>query len=129
MIFQGTEVPYSTTSADGTKIEFKDAGLKLAVTPSVIGDGNLMMAIAVNKDTVDLTATLPPITKSSITTNLVTKDGSIVVIGGIYTHTKGETKDGVPGLSDVPAVGRLFRRDTNDNKRKELMIFIAPKII
>lgn len=129
VIFQGTEVPYSTTSADGTKVEFKDAGLKLAVTPSVIGDGNLMMAIAVNKDTVDLTAELPPITKSSITTNLVTRDGSIVVIGGIYTQTKGESNDKVPGLGDIPIAGRLFRRDTNDNNRKELMIFISPKII
>lgn len=129
VIFQGTEVPYSTTSADGTKIEFKDAGLKLAVTPSVVGDGNLMMAIAVNKDTVDLTQELPPITKSSITTNLVTKDGSIVVIGGIYTQIKGDSNDRVPGLGDIPLAGKLFRRDTNSDHRKELLIFMAPKIL
>lgn len=129
IIFQGTQVPYSTTSADGTKIEFKDAGLRLAVTPSVVGDGNLMMAIAVNKDTVDLTAALPPITKSSINTNLVTKDGSIVVIGGIYTQTKSDSNDKVPGLGDIPVAGKLFRREANSNNRKELMIFIAPKII
>lgn len=129
VIFQGTEVPYSTTSADGTKIEFKDAGLKLAVTPSVVGDGNLMMTIAVNKDTVDLTQALPPITKSSITTNLVTKDGSIVVIGGIYTQTKGDGNDKVPGVGDIPLAGKLFRRDSNSNHKKELMIFMAPKIL
>ncbi len=129
VIFQGTQVPYSTTSADGTKIEFKDAGLKLAVTPSVVGDGNLMLAIAVNKDTVDLTQALPPITKSTITTNLVTKDGSIVVIGGIYTQTKADGSDKVPGLGDIPVAGKLFRRDNNSNSKKELMIFISPKIL
>lgn len=129
IIFQGTQVPYSTTSADGTKVEFKDAGLKLAVTPTVVGDGNLLMAIAVNKDSVDLSKSLPPITKSSITTNLVTRDGSIVVIGGIYTQTKDDSNDKVPGLGDIPMAGKLFRRDANDNHRKELMIFIAPKVI
>lgn len=129
VIFQGTEVPYSTTSADGTKIEFKDAGLKLAVTPSVVGDGNLMLAIAVNKDTVDLTKALPPITKSSITTNLVTRDGSIVVIGGIYTQTKSDDIGKVPGLGSIPIAGKLFRRDVNTHNKKELMIFISPKVI
>jgi len=129
VIFQGSEIPYTTTSSDGTKIEFKEAGLKLAVTPSVVGDGNLMMAIEVNKDTADTSITNPPITQSRITTNLVTKDGSVVVIGGIYTQTKTDGYDKVPGLGDIPFAGKLFRRDSNSNNRKELMIFMSPKTI
>ncbi len=128
-IFQGSDIPYTTTSADGTKIEFKEAGLKLAVTPSVVGDGNLMMAIQVNKDTADTTVSNPPITKSEITTNLVTKDGSIVVIGGIYTQTKTNDNDKVPGLGNIPVAGKLFRRDAKSDNKSELVIFISPKVI
>lgn len=129
VIFQGNEVPYETTSQEGTKVEFKEAGLKLAVTPSIIGDGNLMLNLAVNKDTVDTTVDNPPITKSELKTNLVTKDGEIVVMGGIYTESKAKTKDSVPGLGKIPGVGKLFSRDTNDNERNELLIFIAPRVL
>lgn len=128
-IFQGTEVPYETVSADGTSIEFKSAGLNLEVTPTVVGDGNLMMQISLNKDTVDTSISNPPITSSSINTNLVTRDGSIVVIGGIYTQSKTDSEDKVPFFGDLPGAGKLFRRDGRTNDRKELMIFIAPRII
>ncbi len=129
VIFQGDEVPYETVSQDGTKIEFKEAGLKLAVTPSIVGDGNLMLSLAVNKDTVDTTVDNPPITKSEIKTNLVTKDGEIVVMGGIYTESKIDARDKVPGLGDIPGIGRAFRRDSKTDGRKELIIFIAPKVL
>ncbi|PIR39379.1 MAG: hypothetical protein COV35_02360 [Alphaproteobacteria bacterium CG11_big_fil_rev_8_21_14_0_20_39_49] len=128
-IFQGTEVPYETVSADGTSIEFKSAGLNLEVTPTVVGDGNLMMQISLNKDTVDTSISNPPITSSSINTNLVTKDGSIVVIGGIYTQSKTDSEDKVPFFGDIPGAGKLFRRDGRTDDRKELMIFIAPRVI
>lgn len=128
-IFQGSEIPYSTVSADGTSIEFKQAGLQLSVTPTVVGDGNLMMSINLNKDTADTSQALPPITSSEINTNLVTRDGSIVVIGGIYTQTKSDSASKTPLFGDIPGVGRLFRRDTREDDKKELMIFISPKII
>ncbi len=128
-IFQGTEVPYETVSADGTSIQFKSAGLNLAVTPKVVGDGNLMMSVSLNKDTVDTSQSNPPITSSAIKTNMVTKDGSIVVIGGIYTQSKTDSEDKVPFFGDLPVAGKLFRRDGRANDRKELMIFIAPRII
>lgn len=128
-IFQGTEVPYETVSADGTSIQFKSAGLNLSVTPKVVGDGNLMMSVSLNKDTVDTSQANPPITSSAIKTNLVTKDGSIVVIGGIYTQDKTDTEDKVPFFGDLPYAGKLFRRDGRSNARKELMIFLAPRII
>jgi type IV pilus assembly protein PilQ len=129
IIFQGNEVPYSSVSQDGTQIQFKEAGLKLAVTPSIIGDGNLLLNLKVNKDTVDTSKENPPITKSEIKTNLVTKDGEIVVMGGIYSESNSKTADKVPGLGGIPGVGKLFRRDTKEDSRKELMIFIAPKVL
>lgn len=128
-IFQGSEIPYETVSADGTQIQFKEAGLRLAVTPTVVGDGNLMMSISVNKDTADVSQENPPITKSEINTNLVTRDGSIVVIGGIFTQTKSDATAKVPLFGDIPGAGKLFRRDSTSNDRKELMVFIAPKVI
>ncbi len=129
VIFQGDEVPYETVSEEGTNIEFKEAGLKLAVRPTVVGDGNLVMDITVNKDTVDTSQPNPPIRKSEIKTSLVSRNGSIVIIGGIYDENKTQSSDKVPGLGDVPGAGRLFRRDNAEDNRRELMVFIAPRII
>jgi type IV pilus assembly protein PilQ len=130
VIFQGDEVPYETSSAnEGTKIEFKQAGLRLAVTPTIVGDGTLQLALAVNKDTVDTTKSNPPISKSEIKTNLISKDGSIVVIGGIYTESEGKSVDKVPGVAEVPFLGNLFKRKAKDEGKKELIIFISPKVL
>lgn len=129
VIFQGSEIPYETISQNGTQIQFKEAGLKLAVTPTVVGDGNLMLSLVLNKDSADTTKSNPPITKSQITTNLVTKDNSIVVIGGIYTQTRSDGTSKVPGFGDVPLAGKLFRSDQKSDGKKELMIFISPHIL
>jgi type IV pilus assembly protein PilQ len=128
-IFQGDDIPYATTSQSGTTTEFKKAGLKLSVKPTVVGDGNLMMAVTLNKDSADTSQSNPPISTSQIVTNMVTQDGSIVVIGGIYTQIKTDSSGKVPFFGDIPGAGKLFRNDTRGNNRKELMIFIAPKII
>lgn len=129
IIFQGNEVPYETVSQEGTNIEFKEAGLRLAVTPTIVGDGNLLLTLQVNKDTVDLTQDNPPITKSEIQTNLVTKDGEIVVMGGIYSESETKDNERVPGLGELLGVGKLFSRDSRLDDRNELIIFIAPKVI
>jgi type IV pilus assembly protein PilQ len=128
-IFQGDDIPYATTSQSGTTTEFKKAGLKLVVKPTVVGDGNLMMSVKINKDSADTSQANPPISTSEIMTNMVTKDGSIVVIGGIYSQIKTDSNSKVPLFGDIPGAGRLFRNDTRGNNRTELMIFIAPKII
>ncbi|MDB2415282.1 type IV pilus secretin PilQ [Rickettsiales bacterium] len=128
-IFQGNEVPYATTSDSGTKIEFREAGLKLVVKPTIIGDGNLILNVTVNKDSVDTSVSNPPITKSEIKTTLVSKDGAIVVIGGIYTETVTDSVDRVPLLGEMPVAGKLFRRTTDRDNKKELMIFIAPQTL
>jgi type IV pilus assembly protein PilQ len=129
VIFQGSEIPYETISQNGTQVQFKEAGLRLAVTPTVVGDGNLMLSLILNKDSADTTKSNPPITKSQITTNLVTKDNSIVVIGGIYTQTRNDSTSAVPGFGDLPLAGKLFRKDEKSDGKKELMIFISPHIL
>lgn len=129
IIFQGDEVPFETVSDEGTKVEFKEAGLRLAVLPQVIGDGHLLMNIQVNKDTVDTTIDNPPISKSEIKTSLVSKDGAIVVIGGIYGENKTKATNKVPGFGDLPGIGKLFKRESQQDDRSELMIFIAPRVI
>ncbi len=129
LIFQGTEVPYSTVSTNGTQVQFKEAGIRLEVTPSIIGDGNLVMAIKVNNDSVDTTVSNPPITKSEINTNLVTRDSSVVVIGGLYILKKNNAKSQVPLLGDIPIAGHLFSNNSKLKNKTELMIFMAPKIL
>jgi type IV pilus assembly protein PilQ len=128
-IFQGDEIPYETVSQSGTEIQFKEAGLKLVVTPSVVGDGNIVMNITVNKDTADTSQANPPITKREIKTSLVSRDGSIVVIGGIYTETDSGSISKTPLFGDIPVLGKAFRKTDDAQNRKELMIFIAPQVI
>ena len=84
-VTQGEEIPYQTTSDGTTSTSFKQAALKLEVTPSIIGDGNVLLTIQVNNDTADRTSSTdePPIQKMEIVTKLLVADGDIVVIGGI----------------------------------------------
>lgn len=128
-IFQGSEVPYSTTSNEGTQTEFKEAGLKLSVTPSVVGDGTLIIDVTVNQDTVEVNRDNPPITKREISTRLLVKDGGAAILGGIFLHSETNSKRSVPLLGDIPVVGRLFSARQNRDDRRELLIFIVPTIL
>ncbi len=130
-ISQGKEQPYSTPTGDGstnTDISFKDALLKLDVTPTIVGDGNIIIDISLQKDTVG-TGITPPINKMSIKTRLLVEDKSIVVIGGIYEDTTKNTETKVPFFGDIPFIGNLFKSDVGDVNRDELLIFISPHII
>ena len=129
IIFQGDEVPYFTVSENGTQTQFKEAGIRLAVTPGIIGNDSLMLDIEVNKDTVDTRIDNPPITRRQVSTKLKMADGAMVVIGGIYFNTKLDTVAKVPGLSRIPVIGKLFHRQRKERDVKELLVFIAPKII
>lgn len=128
-IFQGSEVPYSTTSNEGTQTEFKEAGLKLSVTPSVVGDGTLIIDVTVNQDTVEVNRDNPPITKREISTRLLVRDGGAAILGGIFLHSETNAKRSVPILGDIPLVGRLFSSRQNRDDRRELLIFIVPTIL
>ncbi len=129
VIFQGDEIPYQTVSQDGTRTEFKQAGLRLAVTPSVIDDDHLLLDVEINKDTVDVRVPNPPITRREIASRLLVADGDMVVIGGIRLDTRVDAQGRVPVAGELPLVGGLFRDTRARRDVRELMVFILPEIV
>ena len=103
----------------------------MTVTPSIIGDGNVLLDIEVSNDSPDtsLGTDEPAIKTNSITTKLLITDGDIVVIGGIKIDTDTRDSTATPGLSKVPVVGNLFKGKTTSDQRDEMLIFIAPKVV
>ncbi|WP_456393185.1 pilus assembly protein PilQ [Persephonella sp.] len=135
-ISQGIEIPYqATTVAAGglaANIRYKKALLKLNVIPRTTLDGNIIMNIELTQDVPDFGRAVngqPPINTKSITSKVVAKDGSTIVIGGILEKTEQEGESGVPGLRNIPIIGWLFKNKTVNHSNKELLIFITPKII
>ena len=130
-ITQGTEIAYQVTADGTTTTEFKEAALSLVVTPSVIGDGNILLDIQVNNDSPTTVAGSdePAIKTNEIKTKLLVSDGDIVVIGGIKINTATDTKTATPGMSKLPVVGNLFKGKAVSDKMDELLIFIAPRVI
>jgi type IV pilus assembly protein PilQ len=129
-IIQGEEMPYESTSSSGTVTSFKEAALKMTVTPSIIGDGNVLLEIQVNNDTPNRTITgTPGMYKMEISTKLLIADGDIVVIGGIKKHIVSTKKDQMPGVGDIPFIGGLFKKKDKLDEMDELLIFIAPRIL
>jgi type IV pilus assembly protein PilQ len=129
-ITQGVQVPYTSVSSSGSTVELKNANLTLDVTPSIVGDGNVILDISVTNDSVaDATASNPPIDSVAVTTKLLVADESIVIIGGIYTDQSDSTRSKTPGVGDIPIFGNLFKMKQDKDTYKRIFIFIAPKII
>ncbi|MBT6752074.1 MAG: type IV pilus secretin PilQ [Candidatus Thioglobus sp.] len=130
VIIQGEEIPYKTEAeGGGTDIEFKEAGVKLTVTPSIVGDGNIILNVKIEKKTAKTSDANPPIITREITTKLLIKDSTIVVIGGVFTQETVDSTNKVPFFGDLPLVGSLFRYDKDSDVRKELLVFLAPRVI
>jgi len=129
-ITDGTEVPYTATAQLGASpsVQFKNAALQLQVKPSVIGDGNVYLDLVVNKDT-PLTGSPPPISKKELKTKLLIKDGGVAMIGGINKSEATATEDGVPLFGKLPLIGNLFKSKGDLNKKNQLYIFLAPKVL
>jgi type IV pilus assembly protein PilQ len=130
-VTQGEEIPYQTTAEGTTSTSFKEAALKLEVTPSIIGDGNVLLSIKVNNDTPNRAAESdePPINKMEIVTKLLVADGDIVVIGGIKKNVIAQSKSQTPGIGNMPVIGNLFKGKSNSDNLDELLVFIAPRIL
>jgi type IV pilus assembly protein PilQ len=127
-ISQGQSIPYQTTSAEGTKTEFVEAALTLEVTPHITADGSVSMKIKASNNSPG-TGTPPPINKKEATTELVVSNGDTTVIGGIYVDSETESDTGVPFLADIPLLGWLFKSNSKQKTKTELLIFITPKIV
>lgn len=130
-IEQGTEIPYQqATSSGATSVSFKKAVLKLEVTPQITPEGAVFLDVKVNKDSRGQdTASGPAINTKNVQTQVLVENGGTVVLGGIYEQEEKTTITKVPFLGDLPVVGNLFRNRTMINDRKELMIFITPRVV
>lgn len=130
-ISQGQMIPYqNTSSTEGAKTEFVEAALSLEVTPHITADGSVNMKIKASNNSVGTgTGDVPPINKKEATTELVVKNGETTVIGGIYVDSETDGNTGVPFLSDIPLFGWLFKSNSKNNVKNELLIFITPKIV
>ena len=132
IIKSGTEIPYEEkTSSGATSVAFKDAVLELAVTPQITPEGSIIMSVNVKNDSKDSETVngVPIIKKNEVSTQVLVKDGETIVLGGVFTQTKSNTQAKVPLLGDLPLVGSLFRSKSDKSTKKELMIFITPRII
>ena len=132
-IEQGLRIPYLKSTTDGnTSVDFIEANLKLTVTPHVTNDGHVKMMIKAKKDAPDFTVVVlgtPSIDKKEAISEALVNDNGVIVIAGVYTIEKNDGMEGIPLLNKIPLLGWLFKREAKEDKRKDLLIFISPKII
>jgi type IV pilus assembly protein PilQ len=135
-IKQGEEVPYVTESTSGgvvtRTVQFKEAVLKLDVKPTITPEGKISMEIKATNDRPDYTRSIqgnPPIIKNEVDSTVVVHDGDTIVIGGIYKSENENLTSGVPGLYKVPVLGWLFKAENEQRTKREILIFITPKIV
>ncbi|MDE2592670.1 MAG: type IV pilus secretin PilQ [Burkholderiales bacterium] len=131
LIEQGTELPYQTaTSSGATAIAFRKANLKLEVTPQITPEGGIILDVDVNKDSVgQVTSAGYAIDTKHVQTQVLVENGGTVVIGGIYMQNENTTNTKVPFFGDIPVVGNLFKSNTTNSNRSELLIFLTPKVV
>jgi len=133
VIKQGLEIPYQeATSSGATNVQFKEAVLKLEVTPHITPDDRIIMDLVVSKDNADFTRAVlgvPPLEKREVQTRVLVDNGETVVLGGVFERTRANSEEKVPFFGDLPVVGWAFKQQYKEDKKKELLIFITPKII
>ena len=131
IIEQGTELPYqSATSSGATAVSFRKANLSLKVKPQITPDGNIIMTLDINKDSVgQVTAAGFAIDTKHVKTEVLVENGGTVVIGGIYSQDERSNTTKVPFLGDIPVLGHLFRNTGKTDNKTELLVFITPRIV
>lgn len=130
-IAQGVQIPIQTVSNNTVTVTFKDAVLTLKVTPQITAAGTVIMKIALENAAPDFSREvggIPPINTQRANTTVLVSDGQTTVIGGIYTSQEQQSVDKTPGLSRLPFLNWLFKRETLNDQSTELLIFITPKI-
>jgi type IV pilus assembly protein PilQ len=132
-IEQGVSIPFQTFENGDAQLEFVDAVLKLDVTPHITANRSIIMKIKVTRNAPDdsvftLTGS-PAIAKNQVKTETLVKDGQTLVLGGIYIVDKSDRQARVPYLHNIPLIGAMFRSDEHSESRKELLIFVTPRIV
>jgi type IV pilus assembly protein PilQ len=130
-IEQGTEIPYQEASSSGaTSVSFKEAVLKLDVTPQITPDDRIIMDLVVSQDQVGTVfQNVPSIDTREVATQVLVNNGETVVLGGIYEQTKTNSVERVPFFGDLPYVGFLFKTTQKSDTKRELLVFVTPKIV
>jgi type IV pilus assembly protein PilQ len=134
VIKQGAEVPY-TTPASGTSpatVSFKEALLMLEVTPKITDEGKISMEIKASNNSPDYANTVlgnPPIKKSEVESKVVISDGDTIVIGGVMVTNETKAVSGWPWLQKIPVLGWLFKTENINKGKKQLLIFVTPRIL
>lgn len=131
-IEQGVEIPYQEAASSGaTATQFKKAVLSLTVTPHITPDDRIILDLLVTQDTVSDVSNgqAPAIDTQRIGTQVLVNNGETIVLGGIYQQSIISTVSKVPVLGDIPYFGWLFRNSNNFNEKKELLIFVTPRIV
>jgi len=137
VIKQGDEVPYITPASGDSPatVSFKEALLKLEVTPKLTDEGKISMDIKASNDTADWSKAAlnpqgnPPIVKSEVESKVVINDGDTVVVGGILRSSESKSVSGWPWLQKIPVLGWLFKTDSTTREKRQLLIFVTPKIL
>ena len=139
-IIQGQEIPYLQSSSSGAAtIAFKEAVLKLEVTPQITPDDRVNLDLTVTKDSADYAHAIvipgfgatgaPPINKQEVDTRILVDNGQTIVLGGVYEQTKSNRVTRVPFFGELPLIGFLFRSKSEGDDKSELLIFVTPKIV
>jgi len=134
-IEQGTEIPYVQAASSGaTTVTFKKAVLSLEVTPHITPDNKVILDLIITQDTRGDTVSTPTgpataINTQRIETQVLVNNGQTVVLGGIFQQQIVNSVKKVPLLGDIPYLGYMFRSTSEFNEKKELLIFVTPKII
>lgn len=135
-IDQGVEIPYLEAASSGAAtVQFKEAVLSLTVTPQITPDERVVMDLLVTQDSqgeavnVQGGGQVPSINTRSLSTQVLVDNGETVVLGGIYQQEDRDTYDQVPVLGDVPLIGALFRTTGKQRDKRELLLFVTPKIL
>ncbi len=131
-IEQGVEIPYQEAASSGaTATQFKKAVLSLTVTPHITPDDKIILDLIVTQDTVSevKSGLAPAIDTQRIGTQVLVNNGETIVLGGIYQQAIISTVTKIPVLGDIPYLGWLFRTSSQLNEKKELLIFVTPRIV
>jgi type IV pilus assembly protein PilQ len=128
----GEEVPYQETSkGGGTAVTFKKAVLSLKVTPQVLPGNQVLLQLQINQDrpSHQMVLGMPMIQTRQITTNVLVKNGKTIVLGGIYETNREEGQHRLPFLSQVPVLGWLLKEQNTQVNKRELLIFVTPRVV
>jgi type IV pilus assembly protein PilQ len=129
---QGIQIPIQTVANNTVTVQFKDAALRLVVTPQITAANTVIMQIELENATADFARQvngIPPIDTQRAVTRVQVSDGATTVIGGIVVSREQSSQAKTPGLGSIPLLGWLFRHEANQNESRELLIFISPRII